>query len=397
MSNERLSARRRLLLGLGSSFLALTGWGCLERSKSGIVEKKSAADPFLGLVGESFSQRRKRNALNNCENPLGASPKAIEAMRLYCQYPESYQSGISVRSEMRTRLGKRHRLPTESIFMTPGSREALRTWVRYQSRKYKSLIVSRPEYQKPAEAAEECGLRVEFVQPRSDYKLDLNQMIKLAQKTSLIYLSNPHLPFGGFYRKEEIANFLRQLPKETMVLVDEAYIQFFGENYEEQSAANLITEFHNLVVSRTFSKIYGLASVRLGYLISHPETLTDIFPSYDDEAQKISILAAAAGIGALEDHEHVVATRKNNDRLKKEMQEFARSNGMQCVSEVGNFVCLVFPKEFEYSKYEGFFDPYMLSNNRFRGRSYVRVSLKLDEDLKNFKEFTLKALKAAGG
>jgi len=162
-------------------------------------------------------------------------------------------------------------------------------------------------------------------------------MVKKAPGAGIVYLSNPHLPYGKTISKGELEAFIRACSP-TPVLVDEAYIHFVSEDHEKGSCIPLVDKVDNLIVTRTFSKMFGLAGLRLGYSVSSQKMI------YDSEwlDRESNPLACAAGLGALQDHEFMKKTRTYLSEARSLINQFCKNQGWSYAPSLANFYTLRF-------------------------------------------------------
>ena len=174
---------------------------------------------------------------------------------------------------------------------------------------------------------------------RFHYDLDAIKKL-LSRRTKLVFLANPDNPTGTWFSEQELLPFLDAVPKDTLVVLDEAYVEFVDAP-GFQDALALRRKYPNLVVLRTFSKIYGLAGLRLGYGIARPEVV-----EYVDRVRapfNVNLVAQAAGVAALDDAAHVELSRALVREERPFLAEGLKALGATVVPSQGNFVFAEFP------------------------------------------------------
>jgi len=209
--------------------------------------------------------------LNGNENPYGPSPAARQAILASAGDAPRYADGAMER--LRKELAAREGLPVAQVVLGSGSGELLRIAGLLAAARApgSEIIAARPTYEELPDFAERLSLKVRWVAPDSAHRHDLPAMrTVVGSATSLVYICNPNNPTGTAVPSEALAAFLRSLPTNVVAVVDEAYIDFVDAT-GVASVAPLVRQLPNLVVLRTFSKLHGLAGLRIGYgLVSEP-------------------------------------------------------------------------------------------------------------------------------
>ncbi len=244
------------------------------------------------------------------ENPLGPSPKALEAIRARLstlhRYPDG--SGYYLKEKLSQKLG----VNPEQLILGNGSNEIIELSVRTFLLPGEEALQAFPTflvYEKVVKAAGGTMISV----PLQDLSVNLERVLEsLTEKVKIIFLCNPNNPTGSAFTLDQLQWFMDQVPKNVLVLVDEAYIEFStipGQHTAEppiKSALGLVNRNENLLVLRTFSKLYGLAGLRIGYGIG-PSTLVD-YMNRVRQPFNANTLAQAAATAALDDDEFVAQT-----------------------------------------------------------------------------------------
>jgi histidinol-phosphate aminotransferase len=158
-----------------------------------------------------------------------------------------------------------------------------------------------------------------------------------AAMEGLIYICNPNNPTASITPKDELRSFLANCPPQTMVLVDEAYYHYADSpNYE--SVIPLVKQYPNLIVARTFSKIYGMAGLRCGYCVAQPDVIRRMRPHQTWDS--VNIMALAAAIASLKDRRQVTNGRRLNAETKSYVRERLAKLGYECIPSQANFVMI---------------------------------------------------------
>lgn len=297
MKNPTALSRRGFakLLGAGAAYAALR--------------------PALGLSESTPSPAETKPSdvvrLSSNENPYGPSPAALKAMTagfaLAWKYPDDNQE------ELVDALAKLNQVSKDQILPGAGSGEILKVAVAAFTGTDKKLVVGDPTFEAAAGHAKASHAEVVKVKLTSAYSHDLPKMLDIP-KVGLHYVCNPNNPTASITPKGELRAFLAKVPRETMVLVDEAY-HHFVESPDYESVIPLLKDYPNLIVARTFSKIYGMAGLRCGYCVARPENIE--LMRAQQAWDSVSIMAIVAARASLDDNEQVEKGRTNNTEVRK--------------------------------------------------------------------------------
>ena len=273
--------------------------------------------PLTGLaqpLKETVSINKNKNTpikLSSNENPYGPSEKVrnsiINAFDEACRYP------YSKISELEKMIAEKENIDPKMVVVTGGSNEALRATGRMYGIEKKEIITCQPTYLALLTYAEEFGCKINWVPLDDDLKFDLNEIEKRTNNnTSMLFICNPNNPTGTMLDSNKLKDFCISMSKRTCVFVDEAYFEFsLKDGYP--SMISLVNKGYDMIVSRTFSKIYGLAGVRIGYMIASPEKTARIRKYL---MAGTNILAAHAAIAAYnEDDFFKYSLQKNKEGL----------------------------------------------------------------------------------
>lgn len=212
---------------------------------------------------------------------------------------------------MTSALAAHHRLPSDAIVLGSGSTEVLRMAVDCAVRDSAILVVADPTYEDVVTYAGPWRLPVVRVPLAPDHTPDLLRMLEAAgQGPRLVYLSNPSNPVGTLIARAELAQLVAELPAAVTLVVDEAYHEYASEDPEYASLVHHATDHPNVVVTRTFSKVHGMAGLRIGYGVAHPKTAERLRAcQIHHNANHLSVYAALA---SLNDPEHIAASLRAN-------------------------------------------------------------------------------------
>jgi histidinol-phosphate aminotransferase len=267
------------------------------------------------------------------ENPLGPSPKAMEAARAVLSESHRYPDGGT--HALRETLAKRHGVTAEEIFIGLGSSELIDLASRVLLRAGLQGLTSEGTYAPFSVAIRASGAELVLV-PQRNFAYDLRAMAKaITPKTGVIYLANPNNPTGTAFTAQEFAEFLPSVPDGVLVVLDEAYIHY-ATSVGLEDSVEAYRKRKNLLILRTFSKVYGLAGLRIGYAIGRPallEAMNKLRTPFNTSG-----VAQAGALAALDDHEHVQRCIVTNAAERKRLSEGLRKLGLRPVESETNFV-----------------------------------------------------------
>ena len=269
------------------------------------------------------------------ENPLGCGEKAKAAMRKAIEQAHLYPDGSAY--ELKAALAKKWGVAMESIVIGNGSNDLL----DYIAMAYLAPGVSAvyaqhcfAVYPITTLARGATGIKV----PAKAYGNDLDAMLAaIKPDTRVLFLANPNNPTGTFTPYTEIHAFLKKVPAHVIVVLDEAYNEFLPHELRVDTTAWL-TEFPNLVLTRTFCKIYGLAGLRCGYMLAHPQVCDMV--NRVRAPFNVNSIAQAAALAALGDEDFVTRTYENNRAGMAQLIEGCKVQALDLIPSYGNFIAI---------------------------------------------------------
>ena len=268
------------------------------------------------------------------ENPLGCSPKAMTAMQEALKTIALYPDGNGY--ELKDALARKHGVTHDRIVLGNGSNDMLELAARAFLTVGDRAVYAQHAfavYPLAVQAVGATGISV----PAVNYGHDLKAMLKAAtdSKAKLMFVANPNNPTGTFLKAGELLDFMRALPANILVVLDEAYNEYLPEDCRYDSVAWL-KQFPNLIISRTFSKAYGLAGLRVGYAFCHK----DVADMMNRVRQPFNVnsVAQAAAVAALNDADFVRKTYEGNLAGMKQITEGLHKLGLAFIPSFGNFI-----------------------------------------------------------
>ncbi|WP_404399262.1 histidinol-phosphate transaminase [Idiomarina seosinensis] len=269
------------------------------------------------------------------ENPLGLSGKVRTALQAEVEelirYPDA--NGFYLKSK----LAALHQVQPQQITLGNGSNDVLEILARTFVSAADEVIYSQHAFVVYPLVTQAIGAKGVSVAARN-YGHDLDAMAAaVSEKTKMIFVANPNNPTGTFLTTEALQSFLDKVPSRVLVVLDEAYSEYVPENERAPSVAWL-HDYPNLVVSRTFSKAYGLAGLRAGYAVSSVE-IADLMNRIRQPFNVNSLSLKAAEV-ILDDHEYLQKAVRVNQQGMQQLTEFCQQNGYNYIPSYGNFLTI---------------------------------------------------------
>ncbi len=363
MSRRRLLGRLAATAATGAAFQALSNFSLAE----------SAPAPHANTLPTPILLSRNENAYGPSEKVLVAMREALSGSH---RYPGTEHDFLL------NKIAALHRVRPEQIVLGCGSSEILRTAAAAFLGPGKKLVQASPTcpllggYARP-------GVEVVNVPLNKMYEHDLSAMLARADaSTGLVYICNPNNPTGTLTARKDIEVFIAKLPASTMVLIDEAYHHFVSGTSTNASFLDRTLNDSRVMIVRTFSKIYGLAGMRIGYVVAAPDIarrLSGHGPQFG-----VGAVSAKAAAAALDDSEYVFMAAKRNASDRQEFMNQVNARMLRALDSHANFVMMKSPHPvdlvFEHLKKNNVLvAPPIPEMNK-----YIRVSLGTPADMLQF-------------
>jgi len=278
--------------------------------------------------------------LSSNENPYGPSAAALKAMTdgfsLAWRYPDEYADMLA------DELARGHNVPLDQVLLGDGSGEILKLCSAAFTNRDKKLVIGNPTFEAIARHAGVANAEVVKIDLTSDYRHDLQKMLAASAGAGLIYICNPNNPTASITPKNEMSEFLAKLSPTTIVLVDEAY-HHYVESKDYESVIPLVKQYPNLIVARTFSKIYGMAGLRCGYCVTQRANIATM--KTHQIWDSVNIMALVAALASLKDAEHVARGRKLNSEVKTSLCAELDQLGYRYIPSHANFMMIDLRRE----------------------------------------------------
>ena len=290
--------------------------------------------PISELAREMGLQEQDIIKLASNENPLGISPKADyaiqEAILDIARYPDG--NSFALRGAVSTKFNV---APNQIVFGN-GSNDILELAARAFLTTGCEAIYSQHAFAVYPLVTQATGAKGVVVPAKAGYGHDLNAMLAaITPKTRIIFVANPNNPTGTLLDKAELLTFLKQVPKAILVVLDEAYDEYLSANNKSE-AITWLNEFDNLIVSRTFSKAYGLAGLRVGFGLCHAD-IADLMNRVR-QPFNVNSIAQAAAVASLEDDDFVERTYALNQAGMAQLTQGFNKLGLEYIPSFANFV-----------------------------------------------------------
>ena len=268
------------------------------------------------------------------ENPLGPSPYVQKAIQAAIPGISRYPDGNGF--ILKKALAEKHNVESSMITLGNGSNDILELIARTFVTSSQSVVYSEYAFAVYQLSTQAIGAQ-HLVTPAKDWGHDLTAMSRMLQdNTRLIFVANPNNPTGTWVDEQSLKTFLDTVPDNILVTVDEAYLEYMGDYPDYPNTLEWLSDYSNLIVTRTFSKAYGLAGLRVGYAVSHPqiaELMNRVRQPFN-----VNSLALVAATAALEDKEYLIESAKLNQQGMKQLTHAFDRMGLDYIPSVGNFI-----------------------------------------------------------
>ena len=280
------------------------------------------------------------------ENPLGPSPRAIEAMAVAMGKLHLYPNGGL---DLRTVLAREYDVKVENVIAGSGSEGIMSNIIRTFLCDEDEVLTTDAAFIGFQVLARSRGIKYRTV-PYREWHYDLEALAgAINDKTKIIYLANPNNPTGTIFSKQEFDTFYRKVPERVLVILDEAYFEYAADSPKYPNSMHY--RYDNVITLRTFSKIYGLAGIRIGYGFAHEDLIANLLKV--KLPFEPSTLAQAAGIAALSDKEFLHRSLALNARGLTLMSDGLRDLGFSPVPSYANFVMVPLENEEQAQRMSG--------------------------------------------
>ncbi|WP_053363955.1 histidinol-phosphate transaminase [Bacillus sp. FJAT-27251] len=287
-------------------------------------------------VKEQYGLKQITKLASN-ENPFGCSPAAADAIAKHTASLALYPDGAA--TELRKAVAGHLEIKLEQLIFGNGSDEIIQIISRSLLQPGVNTVMAAPTFPQYKHNAVLEGSEIREVPLKGGYH-DLEAMAEAVdENTAVVWLCSPNNPTGTYISSEDLSEFLQKVPGDVLVVLDEAYYEYVdAEDYYD--ALSLISEYKNLIVLRTFSKIYGLASLRVGYGAADASLIRTLEPAR--EPFNVNTLAHVAAISAIQDQDFVQRCKKANQEGLQQFYTFCEEHQLDYYPSSGNFILIDF-------------------------------------------------------
>lgn len=318
--------------------------------------------------------------LNANENPYGPGPKAREAITqcepVASRYPDALEGRVI------TAIAKLHHVDPANVLLGCGSGEILRVADLAFLRSDKKVVAAEPTFEAVLSFARMMHAEGIKVPETADHRHDLKAMAAACGSSAgLVYVCNPNNPTGTVVSKQDMGEFFQRVPKNTMILVDEAY-HHFVDDPRYASAFEWMGKVPNLIIARTFSKVYGMAGMRLGYAVGSAENIRAMGEHSLPNRANTAVLSAA--IASLEDQAHVADQKAKLNGTKKWLYKELEKDGRKYIPSEANFVMVDVSGDVQ-PLIRKFQDKHILVGRKFPSLgNWMRISIGTPKEMETF-------------
>ena len=305
-----VATRRSFLRALGASGVGAAALGRAELIAARGREALAGGDAAIASTAGAGARR-----LNSNENPHGPGERVLAAIR--AGFDEANRYPYALERDAQTAIARTHGVPDDWVLLGCGSGELLRTAVLGCTSSSHALVAAKPTFEAPAAQARAVGARLVEVPVDRLLALDLQAMADEAVGAGLVFVCNPNNPTGTVHGASAIGDFVDYVARRsppTTVLIDEAYHEYV-EDPSYRSAISLVRQQPRVIVTRTFSKVYGMAGLRIGYAVAQPDALAPL-RAFKWNAG-VNVLASTAVLSALRDSDRIPAERARNRDVRR--------------------------------------------------------------------------------
>jgi histidinol-phosphate aminotransferase len=303
----------------------------------GAAAAAAAAAPLVGEASSGAPLPRLIR-LNRNENPYGPSTQVLTAILDAARQAADCDPEVES-AALRDRIARFHSVSSEQVVLGCGSSEILRMAADAFAGPAKTVLAGLPAFDLMDRCARRAGAGVVAVPLSRNYSHDLDAMLERADAaTGLVYICNPNNPTGTLTRRRDLDAFIRELPETACVLIDEAYHHYAGASSDYVSFIDRPLDDARVIVSRSFSKIHGLAGLRVGYAIAAARTAHRLAAGRLPGG--VNVVAARAAAAALDDQEYVRISARRNADDRQEFLNQANARMLRPIDSQTNFVLL---------------------------------------------------------
>ena len=382
--DRRAWLKRGALTAAGAMVMPHLSFG--ETPKAPLVfdaEGKAVYTPFFKeFLPDNYREMPDLAAkLNANENPYGPSPKAITALQGVASKGNRY--AWFELFDFIEKIAAKEGVKAENIMMGPGSSDLLEKTAMVMFMDGGNVVSADPSYMSLIRVAEATGASWKAIPCKDDWSHDLKAMeAAIDSDTKLVYICNPNNPTGAMTDQQEMVDFCSRVSEKVPVFVDEAYMGFLEDGAKE-SMVSLVNEGKDVIIARTFSKIHGMAGLRVGYIVAQEETLEKI-QKITRGGMGISYTSIFAASASMDDVAFQDKSRKLNAECREYTTDALKSMGFDPIPSYTSFI--IFPIEMEGKAFLEKMTAQKVGVRAFEinGKNWCRVSMGTMDEMKLF-------------
>ncbi|SMO41997.1 histidinol-phosphate transaminase [Gracilimonas mengyeensis] len=353
--------------------------------------KPYVAGKTIAEVVDQYKPEKIAKLASN-ENRVGCSPKVKAAIDEAFGSIQDYPDPIA--RKLRAAIAERNNVDPEQVLLASGSESIISILCRTFFLNRENVITADATFVGFFVQIGVCGVHLKRIPLTPDYRYDVKAIASaMDENTKMVYIANPNNPTGTYINKDEFEWLMKQVPSDTLVVMDEAYYEYATK--VEDYPATLDYDYDNVITLRTFSKAYGLAGFRVGYAIAHPRLIKNMMKT--KLTFEPSTLAQAGALAAFNDREFLAKGIEVVEKSKERLYRFFDEHNVEYVKSVSNSVMMILPSEEEAAD----FTQKMLEKgvilrriNAFGLPNCIRITVGLPEEMDHF-ENTFKEITAS--
>ncbi len=369
--NRRNWIKSSAFIAGGITFFSGSITSALAKSKTvKVASKKIFFESEQSVIAGLPPEIKARLSAN--ENPFGPSAKAKKA--IVDAMDKSYQYPFFHFEELFNKIAVFEGIKPEQIMIDAGSSPILRAAAMHFTKEGGNIITGDPSYADLPSTAEDYGAEIIQVPLTTAFKLDLDAMEKkVNDQTKLVYICNPNNPTATVVDAQKLRDFVDRVSAKVPVFIDEAYIDYLDDP-QSATLISAIKKGQNVIIARTFSKLYGFAGLRVGYAIAQPKMI-ETLGKYTNGAMSVSATSLMAAIASYQDREFLDDAKKKTFASKDFLYKTLKNEGYTYIPSAANFV--MFPIKMEGKKFVGEMMKRGVSvrNWEFKNQHFCRVSV----------------------
>ena len=345
------------------------------------IQRRVMSDRFADQLATMKAQPTMKARLSANENPFGPSAAAKKAIKK--SLSTSYQYPFMHMRDLTDKISAYEGIQNNNIMMDAGSSPILLAASLFYAKNGGEIISADPSYNDLPADAEKHGAKWIKIPLTSDYKIDLAAMeAKITDKTALIYICNPNNPTATILDTAKLKDFCERVSKTIPVFIDEAYIDYLPDP-QSATMIDAVKKGQNVIVARTFSKLYGFAGLRCGYIVALPETVRQL-SQFSTGMMSLSAPTIAAAVAAYQEKDFLKDALAKTEESKVFLYNLLKEEGYEYIPSSANFV--MFPIKIQGNRFSQEMSKRGVSIRtwKFGGKEWCRISLGRMDEMKAF-------------